>query len=207
VGYALTYAPTISLSFVSDVFSSVVLDNNGYKVTINDKTFIISKYVFAEALRLPTLPDNTDVISSSQLIHMFHQMGISPFITAISQFRVKNLPYEWASVFSTLYKCLTGGVTGMDQANAAFYSILHSILYDSKVDIAEVLWTEFKNIFNKTGYNQLSCPLFWSILVEHICLKKNISFPTNDPIIHVDLKLQPPSAKRFLNLLVLYLRQ
>jgi len=75
-------------------------------------------------------------------------MGIYPFITAISQFRVKNLP--------------TSGVTGMDQANAAFYGLIHGIVYDSKIDFAEVLWNEFKNASMKIGYNQISCPRFLS---------------------------------------------
>jgi len=34
VGYALTYSPTISLQFVSDIFSSVTIDDNGYKVIV-----------------------------------------------------------------------------------------------------------------------------------------------------------------------------
>ena len=180
---ALSKTVTISQATVSEMVNKADLDkdNRRFKFILYGREFRFTKEDFCTMLELP-IPEETDNVTPLMLLDMFNYMGHHPPLMMVSRFRNANVPAVWSFFFTALYRCLTGATTSVDQANTAFYKILHHLVYGSRINVGEILWDEFVKSFRKKAYGTLPSPRFWGLLTKFVYDRENFFIPHTEPL-------------------------
>jgi len=180
---ALSKTVTISQATVSEMVNKADLDkdNRRFKFNLYGREFRFTKEDFCTMLELP-IPEETDNVTPIMILDMFNYMGHHPPLMMVSRFRNANVPAIWSFFFTVLYRCLTGATTSVDQANTAFYKILHHLVYGSRINVGEILWDEFVKSFRKKAYGTLPSPRFWALLTQFVYNRENFFIPHTEPL-------------------------
>jgi len=180
---ALSKTVTISQATVSEMVNKADLDkdNRRFKFNLYGREFRFTKEDFCNMLELP-IPAETDNVTPIMILDMFNYMGHHPPLMMVSRFRNANVPAVWSFFFTVLHRCLTGATTSVDQANTAFYKILHHLVYGSRINVGEILWDEFVKSFCKKAYGTLPSPRFWALLTQFVYNRENFLIPRSEPL-------------------------
>jgi len=195
---AMSKTVMISHKVVGDLVNFIVeIDdkNRRFKIKIGEEEVQFSKADFCRMLELP-IPSEVDNVTPVMIMEMFNYMGHHPPLMMVSKFRNSNISSVWGFLFTSLYRCLIGATTSVDQGNTVFYKIYHHVVYGSKVHIGEIIWEEFVKCFRKRLYGTLPSPRFWALITHHIYTKKNFQIPTSQPLFKAPFFKSPIFVKQ-----------
>lgn len=82
---------------------------------------------------------NDKLVSLSSIIRVYRQMGCKEYFFMLSKFKKSFLPPFWNVLFTILFRCFTERVSGLDNANKVFHTLIYSLYTNKKVDLGQIL--------------------------------------------------------------------
>lgn len=70
---------------------------------------------------------------------MFYSMGYCEYLFVVSKFKKPNLPPVWNGMFTLIFKSISERVTGSNNANKTFLTILYDVYSGVNLDYGSVL--------------------------------------------------------------------
>ncbi|CAH1421559.1 unnamed protein product [Lactuca virosa] len=86
------------------------------------------------------------------------------------KFKKSLLPLVWNALFTFLFCFFSKRITGSDNANKLFPTLLYALYSGENIDLGQILWVQFsQSISSSTKNSEISCAIFWSIVVRNAC--------------------------------------
>lgn len=135
----------------------------------------------------------SDLISSTDHINMFYQMGYIGDISLLPKFKKTNLPLIWNGLFTLFFKSISERVVGSDSACKLFYTLIYVLYAWVKLDCGTILWTQLiQSTVSTTRHSEISCARFWSVIVKGALTHFQVSL-NDDSVMDSILFLQTSS--------------
>lgn len=88
---------------------------------------------------------NPELVTSIVIIKSYHQMGDERGL-----------------------RCLFEKITGSDNTNKLFHTLIYVLYSGEKIDLGQILWVQFtQSIYSSMKNTDISCVRFWSIVARN----------------------------------------
>lgn len=78
------------------------------------------------------------------------------------------LPSVWNALFTILFRCISKKITGSDNTNKLFHTLLYTLYSEENIDLGQLLRVQFtQGISSSMKITDISCARFWLTVVKN----------------------------------------